>query len=170
MTGLLLFKNLLFTVLVPGTVGVYLPIQIARATEAHARGGFTWLLGFVLLAAGALIYMVCVADFAVRGRGTPAPMDPPRRLVVTGLYRYVRNPMYVGVLAVIMGWASLTRSPWLLGYGLLVALGFHAFITLYEERALEKQFGEEYRRYRGAVGRWIPGRPWTDQPANRPTD
>lgn len=164
MTGLLLFKNLLFTVLVPGTVGVYVPLVIARATDGHARGGLTWLLGLALLAAGALIYMICVLAFAGRGRGTPAPIDPPRRLVVTGLYRFVRNPMYIGVLSVILGWASLTRSSWLLAYALLVALGFHAFITLYEEPALRRRFGADYERYCVAVRRWRPGRPWSEAP------
>jgi hypothetical protein len=115
-----LFKNLIFTVLIPGTFGVYLPMAIARATGAKAAGaGFFWLAGFGLLMLGALIYLVCVMEFAVRGRGTPAPIDAPKRLVVSGLYHYVRNPMYVGVLAVVLDlppahsscWATLRCSP-----------------------------------------------------------
>jgi protein-S-isoprenylcysteine O-methyltransferase Ste14 len=155
--GLLLFKNLIFTVLIPGTFGVYLPMAIARATGAKAAGaGFFWLAGFGLLMLGALIYLVCVMEFAVRGRGTPAPIDAPKRLVVSGLYHYVRNPMYVGVLAVVLGLTFLTRSLELLGYAALLALVFHTFIRLYEEPALLKQFGAGYEEYCSTVPRWIP--------------
>jgi len=155
--GLLLFKNLVFTVLVPGTFGVYIPMAIARGTGAKAAGfGFYWLVGFGMLMLGALIYLVCVMEFAVRGRGTPAPIDAPKRLVVSGLYRYVRNPMYVGVLAVVLGLTFLTRSPELLGYAALLALVFHTFIRLYEEPALRKQFGAQYDEYCSTVGRWVP--------------
>lgn len=157
MNGLLLFKDVLFTVVVPGTFGVYIPMAIARGTGAHASGvGLFWLFGFTLLMLGSLIYLICVMEFAVRGRGTPAPMDAPRHLVVTGLYRYVRNPMYVGVLAVVLGWTFLARSLELLGYAALLALFFHAFIRLYEEPTLWKKFGAEYEQYCAAVGRWLP--------------
>ncbi len=159
MNGLLLFKDLLFTVVVPGTFGVYIPMAIARATGARGGGvGLFWLLGFGLLMLGSLIYLICVMEFAVRGRGTPAPMDAPRHLVVTGLYRYARNPMYVGVLAVVLGWTFLARSLELLGYAALLALLFHAFIRLYEEPTLRKRFGAEYEEYTAAVGRWVPRR------------
>jgi len=155
--ALLLFKNLIFTVLVPGTFGVYLPMAIARGTGAKAVGfGFFWLVGFGLLALGALIYLVCVMEFAVRGRGTPAPIDAPKRLVVSGLYHYVRNPMYVGVLAVVLGLTFLTRSTELLGYAALLALVFHTFIRMYEEPALRRQFGTQYDEYCALVGRWVP--------------
>jgi protein-S-isoprenylcysteine O-methyltransferase Ste14 len=157
MNALLLFKNLLFTVVVPGTFGVYIPMAIARGTGARAGGvGLFWLLGFGLLILGTLIYLICVMEFAVRGRGTPAPIDAPRRLVVSGLYQYVRNPMYVGVLSVVLGWAFLSRSLELLGYAALLALVFHAFIRLYEEPALKRQFGPEYETYLTSVGRWLP--------------
>jgi len=159
MNALLLFKNLLFTVVVPGTFGVYIPMAILRSTGAQAGGvGLFWFLGFALLMCGSLIYLICVMEFAVRGRATPAPIDAPRRLVVTGLYRYVRNPMYVGVLAVVMGWTCLARSLELLGYAALLALVFHAFIRLYEEPTLRRNFGEEYERYCASVGRWLPRR------------
>ena len=157
MNALLLFKNLLFTVVVPGTFGVYIPMAIARGTGARAGGvGLFWLLGFGLLIVGTLIYLICVMEFAVRGRGTPAPIDAPKRLVVSGLYRYVRNPMYVGVLSVVLGWTFLSKSLELLGYAALLALAFHTFIRLYEEPALRKQFGAEYEDYLATVNRWIP--------------
>jgi len=155
--ALLLFKSLLFTIIVPGTFGVYIPMAIARATGAKAAGfGFYWLVGFGLLMVGALIYLICVMEFAVRGRGTPAPIDAPKHLVVSGLYRYVRNPMYVGVLAVVLGLTFLARSAELLGYAALLALVFHGFIRLYEEPALRRQFGAEYEEYCRTVGRWVP--------------
>lgn len=159
MNGILLFKGVLFTVVVPGTFGVYIPMAIVRGTGAQAGGvGLFWLLGFALLMLGSLIYLICVMEFAVRGRGTPAPMDAPRHLVVTGLYRHVRNPMYVGVLAVVLGWTFLARSLELLGYAALLALIFHAFIRLYEEPALRRKFGTEYEQYCAAVRRWVPGK------------
>lgn len=160
MNALLLFKNLVFTVVVPGTFGVYIPMAIARGTGARAGGvGLFWLLGFGLLIVGTLIYLICVMEFAVRGRGTPAPIDAPRRLVVGGLYRFVRNPMYIGVLSVVLGWAFLSKSLELMGYAALLALAFHAFIRLYEEPALTKQFGPEYESYLRTVHRWVPKLP-----------
>ena len=160
MNALLLFKNLVFTVVIPGTFGVYIPMAIARGTGARASGvSLFWLLGFGLLVLGSLIYLICVMEFAVRGRGTPAPIDAPKHLVVTGLYHYVRNPMYVGVLSVVLGWTFLSKSPELLGYFALLALCFHAFIRLYEEPTLKKQFGPEYETYMATVGRWLPKLP-----------
>jgi protein-S-isoprenylcysteine O-methyltransferase Ste14 len=157
MNALLLFKNLVFTIAIPGMFGVYVPMAIARGTGARAGGvGLFWLLGFGLLVLGSLIYLICVMEFAVRGRGTPAPVDAPKRLVVTGLYQYARNPMYVGVLSMVLGWTFLSKSLELLGYAALLALCFHAFIRLYEEPALRKLFGEEYERYTATVGRWLP--------------
>lgn len=109
-----------------------------------------------MLALGAGIYAWCVWDFASFGRGTPAPIDAPKKLVVRGLYRYARNPMYVGVLAVILGWALLFRALSLLPYAMLVAGCFQAFIVLYEELHLRAEFGREYDEYCSRVGRWLP--------------
>jgi protein-S-isoprenylcysteine O-methyltransferase Ste14 len=153
----LLLKNLLFTVVVPGTVAGYLPPWIAgdRATASATSA----LLAAPLFAAGIAIYAWCVWDFARFGRGTPAPLDAPKRLVVRGLYRWVRNPMYVGVLCVIAGWAIRLRSPVLVVYLLAVAASFHAFVRLYEERHLRAVFGEEYAAYCARVHRWLPRPP-----------
>jgi protein-S-isoprenylcysteine O-methyltransferase Ste14 len=98
-----------------------------------------------------------VWDFATFGRGTPLPIDAPKRLVVRGLYRYTRNPMYVGVLTVISGWALLFQTGALVGYLCLVGIGFHLFVILYEEQHLHAMFGDEYDAYRHRVGRWLPG-------------
>jgi protein-S-isoprenylcysteine O-methyltransferase Ste14 len=153
----LVFKNLLFTLVVPGTVAVYVPLQIARGRSPASGSSFA--LAVAVLAVGAAIYARCVWDFAAFGRGTPAPIDAPKRLVVRGLYRYTRNPMYEGVLAVIFGWALLFRAAGLIFYASAVAICFHLFIVLYEERHLRHAFGSEYEDYCSRVGRWLPRLP-----------
>jgi protein-S-isoprenylcysteine O-methyltransferase Ste14 len=150
---LLLAKNLLFTVLVPGSVGVYVPLY--AFTRGAPTRGLHSIAAVVLLCVGALIYLWCVWDFASFGRGTPAPIDPPRRLVVRGLYRYSRNPMYVGVLAVIFGWALLFASASIAAYGVIVAVCFHLFVVLYEEPHLHREFALSYAQYRARVPRWL---------------
>lgn len=149
----LLLKNLLFTVVVPGSVGVYLPLLLASGSGA-AGGWWRWSAVVCLLLGGA-IYGWCVLDFASFGRGTPAPIDAPKRLVVHGLYRFSRNPMYVGVLTVILGHALLFRSPVVAGYLVVVALAFHLRVVRYEEPTLARQFGADFAAYRSRVPRWL---------------
>ena len=151
---LLLLKNLLFTLVVPGTVAVYLPLLIVRGKVPAS--GPALATAVLLLAAGGAIYSRCIWDFAAFGRGTPAPIDAPKRLVVRGLYRYTRNPMYAGVLTVILGWAVLFRAVGLLPYALAFGTCFHLVIVFYEERHLQKEFGREYDLYRTQVPRWLP--------------
>lgn len=151
---MLLLKNLLFTLVVPGTIGVYVPLLLARGRPPAS--GLVFLLALALLAIGGVIYAWCVWDFAVFGRGTPAPIDAPKKLVVRGLYRYTRNPIYGGVLAVLLGWAAMFRGTTLLIYAFCVGICFHLFVVLYEERRLEQQFGAEYHDYCEKVGRWLP--------------
>lgn len=151
---ILLLKNLLFTLLVPGTVAVYVPLLIVQNRPPASCPLFA--IALAVLALGGAIYAWCVWDFATFGRGTPAPIDAPKKLVVRGLYRYTRNPMYVGALMVILGWAVLFRAAALVIYALIVGTCFHLFIVLYEERHLQKEFGGEYDDYRGRVGRWLP--------------
>jgi protein-S-isoprenylcysteine O-methyltransferase Ste14 len=154
---LLFLKNLLFTVLVPGAVAFYVPLRLAggRGTWPPAWGA-AQSAALVPLACGCAVYFWCLWDFAAFGRGTPAPVDAPRRLVVRGLYRYVRNPMYVGVLMVIAGWALLFQSPRVIGYGAVVTLFFHLFVVAVEEPTLRGKFGRSYERYCREVGRWVP--------------
>jgi protein-S-isoprenylcysteine O-methyltransferase Ste14 len=97
-----------------------------------------------------------VWDFAAFGRGTPAPFDPPRKLVVRGLYRYTRNPMYLGILTLLAGWALIFQTPQLTIYAFCLGIGFQLFIIFYEERSLGRQFGAEYHVYCSRVGRWLP--------------
>jgi protein-S-isoprenylcysteine O-methyltransferase Ste14 len=119
-------------------------------------------LGGALLAVGAIVVVECFARFALVGLGTPAPIAPTRDLVVSGLYRHVRNPMYLGVVAAIVGQALLLGSRVVLGYAVFVWAAFFAFVVLYEEPALERRFGSSYQDYRANVRRWWPRlRPWT---------
>jgi protein-S-isoprenylcysteine O-methyltransferase Ste14 len=150
----LFVKNLLFTVLVPGTVAVYVPLLMAEGRPPAS----VWAVALSLpvFAVGAAIYAWCVWDFATFGRGTPAPIDAPKRLVARGPYRYTRNPMYVGVLTVILGWALLFEAGDLVIYALLVGSGFHLIVVFYEECHLHHTFGHEYDTYCVQVGRWFP--------------
>ncbi len=152
----LIIKNLLFTVVVPGTVAVYLPLFVAG--RRSPASGWPLVIGGVLLAAGAAIYTWCVWDFANFGGGTPAPIAAPKKLVVRGLYHYTRNPMYVGVLSVISAWTFIFGAVALAAYAVVVAACFHAVVVLYEERHLYREYGSEYQDYCERVGRWFPKR------------
>lgn len=147
-------KTALFTLVVPGSFAVLIPLLIAgdRATA----GGGTRVLALLLLALGAVLYLRSAWDFASFGRGTPAITDAPRRLVTRGFYRYTRNPMYVAVLSAIAGWAILYAAPVLWAYGGVVFVLFSLFIRLYEEPRLTREFGDDYAAYMKRVGRWLP--------------
>ena len=116
-------------------------------------------LGWALAAAGALLALWCIATFVTRGRGTPAPFDPPREFVAAGPYRYVRNPMYIGGFAVLFGAGLILRSPAVAGLAVLFLLLVHLLVLLYEEPALASRFGDPYLRYKSAVYRWLPRSP-----------
>lgn len=119
------------------------------------------IAGFLLLAAGVAVLVHAFARFVAQGRGTPAPVAPTEELVVTGVYRYVRNPMYLAVLAVIAGQALVLWQGVLLTYAAVVCVSFVAFVKAYEEPTLARQFGEQYAAYRRAVPGWWPRlRPW----------
>jgi protein-S-isoprenylcysteine O-methyltransferase Ste14 len=128
------------------------------ATMAHRTLTPDQPLGLILLLPGAAIMLRCVFDFAWSGRGTPAPFDPPRALVVTGLYRYVRNPMYVGMGLFLIGEALLfpaIRVP-MFATVLILWLAVHCFIIFYEEPTLRRSFGSDYEQYCRNVRRWWP--------------
>jgi protein-S-isoprenylcysteine O-methyltransferase Ste14 len=156
----LLLKNLLFTVLVPGFVAGWVPL---RWFERHARWPENWSwhhgVGAGLFVIGAAVYFHCLWLFATRGRGTPAPFDPPQKLVWRGLYRWVRNPMYLGILALIAGEALFLRSGHILVYLICLACIIHLFVLLHEEDDLRRQFGAMYEDYKRDVPRWLPRRP-----------
>jgi protein-S-isoprenylcysteine O-methyltransferase Ste14 len=147
-------RSIVFTVVLPGTIAVYVPSALLRDATLDGAAAWRWL-GLVPLAAGVAIYVWCVVDFATAGRGTPAPIDPPKELVRRGLYRVTRNPMYVGVASVLCGESWLFASLPLAVYTLCVVAAFHLFVLLYEEPTLRRSFGEAYERYCAAVPRWI---------------
>ena len=153
---LLLLKVLLFIVLVPGTVVLYIPYLLlgGPASFPAVPVGLYAVAAYVIGALGAAVLLICVWGFARHGQGTPAQTDPPRCLVVQGLYRFNRNPMYQGVLLVLLSEAWLFHSWKLVTYAACVFLIFHLFVILYEEPTLGKRFGQEYRAYCAAVPRW----------------
>jgi protein-S-isoprenylcysteine O-methyltransferase Ste14 len=155
---MVLLKTLIFTILVPCTVTIYIPYLLLSSPSAPPpmEIGPIRYSGSIPILIGTLIYLRCAFDFTFAGRGTPAPIDPPKELVVKGLYRYVRNPMYVGVLSILLGETILFPSRPLFTYTAVVFLFFNLFVLLYEEPILRHKFGESYQRYCKSVPRWIP--------------
>lgn len=155
---MMLFKALIFTILVPGAVTVLIPFMLLpRYTIGPPmRLGVFRFTGAILILFGIVAYLRCAWDFATSGRGTPAPIAPPEDLVIRGFYRFVRNPMYVGILLVLTGEAILFGSPIHFGYAAGVFLLFHLFVVIYEEPILQRKFGSSYANYRATVSRWIP--------------
>ncbi len=163
------WRHVLAIVLLPGTVIVALPAAIfLNRDDPNLGWGLPGLVAplpvvasVALIATGLALWVWTVRLFAGIGKGTLAPWDPPRHLVVEGPYRYVRNPMITGVLAVLLGEAGLFGSPSLLVWFAAFFVISCAFFVLYEEPGLERRFGDEYREYRRAVPRWLPRRtPW----------
>jgi protein-S-isoprenylcysteine O-methyltransferase Ste14 len=150
----LVVRNLVFTAVVPGLGGVWVPWRIATG-----HGGAVAAAGWAavpVIAAGAALYAWCVWNFAAVGRGTPGPWDAPSSVVAAGPYRWVRNPIYLAALLVVLGEAWLFMSLWLLAYAGLMAVFFHLFVTGYEERTLRRRFGPSYLEYQRTVPRWVP--------------
>ena len=158
---MLALKSIFFTLLLPGTVTVLVPYLILanRISSDPQSGNFVRYLGVLPMAIGFSILLKCIWDFAAIGRGTLAPVDPPKTLIVRGLYRFVRNPMYVGVLLALAG-----EALWFLSWELVLFAGaffglVHSFVVFYEEPTLRRQFGESYEGYWQSVNRWVPKRP-----------
>jgi protein-S-isoprenylcysteine O-methyltransferase Ste14 len=153
----------LFFVIAPLGLAGYVPWLV---TEWEFRPAFfgvdlTRILGGILVIAGVPGIVDSFARFALEGLGTPAPIAPAQKLVVTGLYRYVRNPIYIGLVAVILGQALLFGDLRLLWYGALLWLFFHVWVLIYEEPTLKETFGTEFESFRTNVPRWIPRlTPW----------
>ena len=148
-----------FFLVVPGLVAGVIPWLIGRST-AHQVTWPVQAVGVVTASVGLVSLVACFVGF-VAARGTPAPVAPTEQLVVKGLYRHVRNPMYVAVLTIILGQSLWHGSPWLLAYAALVWLLTASFVRVYEEPALRGQFGADYDTYRRAVPAWLPRfSPW----------
>jgi protein-S-isoprenylcysteine O-methyltransferase Ste14 len=153
----------IFLVIAPGTLAGYVPWWISGWHVGAPLLGISAfrVVGVALIAAGLPVLLDSFARFAILGLGTPAPIFPPRHLVVSGLFCYVRNPMYVAVASLIFGQGLVFGSVRVLEFGAAVCVGFHLFVLLYEEPTLRQSFGREYEEYCANVRRWIPRlRPW----------
>lgn len=150
------FRAVAFIVVVPGAVAGWLPWYVAGApSDVWGASHGAWRLGALLVVAGWTALLWCAREFALRGRGTPGPWDAPRQLVITGLYRFTRNPMYVAVLTAILGQAVWFHSRQIFWYAVLAAVVFQLMVVLYEEPTLEGIFGTQYTEYRRRVRRWF---------------
>src|SRR4051812_26285745 len=148
-------------VLAPGTVCGLVPWLITGWRRTGDPAAWADVLGWVLVLAGAAVLVEAFVAFAWHGRGTPAPAAPTERLVVQGAYRYVRNPMYVAVLALLLGQVLLSASWGLLTYLVVVGLTTHAFVRTYEEPTLREAYGPSYEEFCAHVPRWLPRpTPW----------
>lgn len=153
----LALRSLLWTILLPGFFAGYVPWRFFGLGRApFDLFSPASLLGLSCIGLGGVLLAACIFEFARSGRGTLSPVDPPRHLVVRGLYRYVRNPMYVSVTAIILGEALLTRSVALALYWAVWFVGENLFVIGFEEPSLRRRFGLSYDEYARQVGRWIP--------------
>jgi len=156
--GSAIFGTILFLLVAPGSLAGLVPWAISGW---HLTPPFFGLepvrwLGVALIVAGLPALLDSFARFALQGFGTPAPILPTERLIATGLYRHVRNPMYVGVVATVLGQALLLGSVALVAYAAILFLCFHIFVIAYEEPACARRFGADFTAYRAAVPRWLP--------------
>lgn len=135
----------------PGMVAFVIPLWIA---PRHSGAGRLHWLGIPVLLVGIAVLLWCVRDFYVAGKGTLAPWSPPKKLVTVGLYRFSRNPMYIGVMTIVSGWSVWFMSRGVVMYVLFLAAGFHLRVILFEEPWAARTFGEEWTRYKARVRRW----------------
>jgi protein-S-isoprenylcysteine O-methyltransferase Ste14 len=157
-TLIALLRLSVFTVLVPCSVTVWLPFFwfYPGAQRGFSGIGLSSLGAMVVIALGAAGYLWCAWEFTFQGKGMPAPIDHPKILVVRGLYRFVRNPMYISVFFVLLGESLLFRSLVLLRYAVIIGVLFHVVVIVMEEPMLRAKFGASYGEYRKVVPRWIP--------------
>jgi len=151
-----ILRTLIFTILVPGFWTVLMPYwMLPRGARPDLRG--PGAAGWVFIAAGVALYLMCAFwGFALRGKGTPLPLDPPKKLVVEGPYHVVRNPMYWSVGSVVLGEAAVFHSPALAELAAVFVAGVILFVLFYEEPELRRKFGAEYEEYCRRVPRWLP--------------
>jgi protein-S-isoprenylcysteine O-methyltransferase Ste14 len=150
-------RSLLWTILLPGVISGYLPWRYFGLRDGRLDlSSPVRVLGLLCIVAGVTLLGACIVEFARRGRGTLSPADPPRHLVIQGLYRYVRNPMYLAVATILWGEWLLVPSVALALYWLVFFAAVNLFVMGYEEPYLRQRFGDSYERYTRRVGRWIP--------------
>ena len=156
----LLIKNLAFTLIVPGFIVVWVPLNLF---EHHAQWPVEWggphFVGALLFGIGAILFLHCQWLFAVRGQGTPAPIDPPKKFVRRGLYKWVRNPMYLAVFTLVGAEALFLMSWHIAVYLILLVCIIHVWVLSYEEEVLRRSFGAMYEDYKRDVPRWLPRKP-----------
>lgn len=153
----LLVRSLLWTILLPGFFAGYVPWRYFGINRVRPDlFSPTDAVGLFCIALGTLLLGACILEFARSGQGTLSPLDPPRHLVVRGLYRYVRNPMYLSVTVLVLGEVLVSQSVALAVYWAIWFLGVNLFVMGYEEPTLRRQFGASYDEYCRRVGRWIP--------------
>ena len=159
LTGQVLYVRAVIALALPALADVIVPAWLLSRPGGRIDIGSARLLGLPLLAAGCWLLLDSVfVRFAHEGRGTLAPIDPPRFVVRGGAYRVVRNPMYVANLAIVTGSGILFQSWFLFVWAAVLFVAFHLFVITYEEPTLSRMFGEDYENYRRRVGRWIPRR------------
>ena len=153
-----LIRTLVYASLFVGLILVYLPGQVLSwsGITRSSSIGTQQALGMIVGAIGAIIALWCIVTFAFSGKGTPAPFDPPRRLVNRGPYKFVRNPMYIGAGLALTGAAVFYESWPLLSYAVIFFVITHCFIVWYEEPTLRRTFGKDYETYCQQVKRWLP--------------
>ena len=146
------------TILVPVLLFILIPYMILRAAPVALGAGIgvVEVASVALAVAGFTMILWVSTTFVRRGKGTPVPLDPPKEFIAIGLYRFVRNPMYLGLLLVMLAEAALFRSVWLLVYASLFWLAVHSYLILIEEPELEARFGPAYLSYKATTPRWIP--------------
>jgi len=153
----LVVRSLLWTTLLPGFFAGYVPWRYFGVGQVRLDASNPLqIAGLLWIAAGTLLLAACIFEFARSGRGTLSPVDPPRHLVVRGLYRYVRNPMYLSVTTIVLGEVLISRSTALAAYWVIWFAAVNLFVLGYEEPTLREQFGASYDEYTRRVGRWIP--------------
>ncbi|MEJ1242447.1 isoprenylcysteine carboxylmethyltransferase family protein [Chryseolinea sp. T2] len=150
-----IWRNLFFTILQPGMVAVVIPWWIAVGLPAYETWNTQSWAGLILFTIGSVITLACIYSFATRGAGTLSPADPTTKLVVSGLYRYSRNPMYVGVSLMLLGDSLFLQKQSVWIYAIVVFAAFNIYVIAFEEPRLRKDFGEDYDTYRKNVRRWL---------------
>jgi len=153
---MLLLRSLFFTFLLPGTVAVLIPYWLVSSTVRVRSIRWFQYLGLPLILIGAAGLLGCIWQFFSEGHGTLAPIDAPKELVVRGLYKYVRNPMYVSVVTILVGQAIVFGSSAIIIEAVIFIALAYLFVVFYEEPSLRRRFGESYEKYSYRVGRWVP--------------
>ena len=149
-------KTLIYMGSLHGFFTFYVPFQVATWTSPLFELGDLHYVAVPLWIIGAWIIIICSMDMIRKGRGTPAHMDPPKQLLITGMYRHVRNPIYLGALLALFGHIIWSGSGLVIAYSLCYVIAFQILVVVFEEPVLRRNFGREYEEYCGAVPRWMP--------------